>query len=285
MIPLWLGIEFILGVIGAIITSISDFMADGGFASYTSPEDYIIFIPVTLVFLFIGIPFFSAGVQIVRACTPVANVIIRTYMHPLGTISGDFFSRLYNSSYTPLFKFQDGALNAILSNEQVMIIYEMFNDKDKPIYVFENGNRRGFKVENSNYKIWHRLCLSFNYMTIYEDIYNILELKIKQEFDEKDIQKLIVGENSEENTDCKTEDLVDINNCSEADLIALPGIDLSMAKIIIKTKTSINGFRDVDDFIKRLNPPEEVAHQLRTKICVTESSDVSKLNNERPVDF
>ena len=64
----------------------------------------------------------------------------------------------------------------------------------------------------------------------------------------------------------KPEDKVDVNNASEVELTALPGISIVMSKKLIKKREEIGGFKSADDVFLFLHLRDHMQEQLKVKI-------------------
>ena len=80
---------------------------------------------------------------------------------------------------------------------------------------------------------------------------------------------------------------IDINNCSEVELTALPGISIVMSKKIIKKREEIGGFKNTNDFFLFLKLKPHMQKQLENLICVNKMKGLIKIekNKERSVDL
>jgi len=80
---------------------------------------------------------------------------------------------------------------------------------------------------------------------------------------------------------------LDINNASEVELTALPGISIVLAKKIIKKRDDIGGFKDENEFLQFTQLKPHMRVQLRELICVKKMRGSGKIkrNNERSVDL
>ena len=110
-------------------------------------------------------------------------------------------------------------------------------------------------------------CKIFN-TTIYEDIISSPSQKVKPKEDVK----------------IKT----DINNCSEVELTALPGISIVIAKKIIKKREDIGGFKTVDEFLDFINLKPNMTNRLKDMVCITKKKGSLKTiekYKERTVDL
>ncbi len=161
------------------------------------------------------------------------------------------------------------------------------------------------------------MCERFNYSTKYDDIQNSLRAtaiitesvysskpvkstantnqdnpksQVAKKYEEasssgnKENQKL----NKEiENFVKLTDGLVDVNNASEAELTALSGINIVIAKKIINYRDTVRPFKSVDDFIEVMGIKPHFAKQLSTQICVNKVNmkKVKKAKAERIIDL
>ncbi len=160
------------------------------------------------------------------------------------------------------------------------------------------------------------MCEMFNYNTRYIDVYNSLKAnaiitetvysskpseqqnnippltpksQVAQKYEaaassKKDKQKL----NKEiENFVKLTDGLTDVNNASEAELTALSGINIVIAKKIIRYRDTVRPFKSVDDFIEVMNIKPHFAEKLKNEICVKKVNmkKVKKAKSERIIDL
>ena len=84
-----------------------------------------------------------------------------------------------------------------------------------------------------------------------------------------------------------TDGLTDVNNASEAELTALSGINIVMAKKIINYRDTVRPFKSVDDFIEVMNIKPHFAKRLKAEICVNKVNmkKVKKARAERIIDL
>ena len=80
---------------------------------------------------------------------------------------------------------------------------------------------------------------------------------------------------------------IDVNNCSEAELTALPGISIVISKKIIKKREEIGGFKNVEEFLIFVRLKPNVSKQLEPRICVNKMKGSLKVkrSNERQIDL
>lgn len=133
---------------------------------------------------------------------------------------------------------------------------------------------------------WDRICMEFDHQTSYNDILrqcSLSAIEIKESFMQAGVRK----NNKIEEKIIKSEELIDINNCSEAELTALPGISAVISKKIIKFREETREFKSFDDFIAEMAIKEHFAEQLKTKIVVNKKivEPIKKIQDERIIDI
>lgn len=81
--------------------------------------------------------------------------------------------------------------------------------------------------------------------------------------------------------------LIDLNNCSEAELTALPGISIIMAKKIIVFRETKHPFKSVEEFFEVMKIKPHFAKQLEKLICAKKINmkKVKKARQERTIDL
>ncbi len=159
------------------------------------------------------------------------------------------------------------------------------------------------------------MCEIFNYSTRYTEIYNSLKANAiitetvyssrsvdtsvnpnippKSQVAKKYTQASAdQKENRKLNKDIEnfvklTDGLTDVNNASEAELTALSGINIVLAKKIIKYRDTVRPFKSVDDFIAVMGIKPHFAKRLRDEICVNKVNikKVRKAKAERIIDL
>jgi hypothetical protein len=150
-----------------------------------------------------------------------------------------------------------------------------------------NDSRR-FKIIQSDThtldELWNMFCMTFSWQTSYDGLIELcskFKVKIKESQPSKSIRSEregIKGENIEK---------LDINNASQMELTALPGVNVIMAKRIIKRREELRGFKSVDaflDFIKLSSHAESV---IKERVCVNKMKGSLKIerNKERKIDL
>ncbi|MCQ2739572.1 MAG: helix-hairpin-helix domain-containing protein [bacterium] len=146
-----------------------------------------------------------------------------------------------------------------------------------------------------NDELFNLFCVDFNYNKHYDDIVNdcrryrvsIIENKIDGtgNISENTLSNKQIAANQTISDDIS--DKTDINNASEIELTALPGISIVLSKRIIKKREEIDGFKSINDFFSFLNLKPHMEKQLRDKVFVTKMNGKvqNKYTKERQVDL
>ena len=139
------------------------------------------------------------------------------------------------------------------------------------ILIFSTKKNRGFDL-------WDTICINFdNYTTYYTfvDMCNEIQIPYKEEIINNVKTKFVQKEK------------VDINNATEVELTALPGISIVLSKKIIKKREEIGGFKRVQDVFVYLKLKQHMQNQLQDLICVNKmkgSVNIIK-TSERQIDL
>ena len=147
---------------------------------------------------------------------------------------------------------------------------------------------------------FNHMCNFFGYKTNFAECLEVLTeyAKIRTEItDKKEMPKAEEEyiEKPKEDTAVKPEPLpdidvsnkVDINNSSESELIGLPGINIILAKKIIKFREEEHQFYSVDEFFREMKIKPHFFKQLREQIIVRKINikKVKKARKERIIDL
>lgn len=129
--------------------------------------------------------------------------------------------------------------------------------------------------------LWDMFCKSFHHNTTYDGLVkncSLYRVTIKETFPE---QAKIPIEKPVNVTK------VDVNNASEVELTALPGISIVMSKKLIKKREEIGGFKSADDVFLFLHLRDHMQEQLRDKICVNPMQGYTRIERsaERELDL
>jgi len=81
--------------------------------------------------------------------------------------------------------------------------------------------------------------------------------------------------------------LVDVNNASEQEIAAIPGVGPLLAKKSIKFRESIKGFQSVEDFAQALGLKPHILEQIRSLVVISpiKATQVAAKRSGRIVDF
>lgn len=141
--------------------------------------------------------------------------------------------------------------------------------------------------------LWDMFCISFSYNTTYKelkDLCNTFQAQI-------DVREEAVIKSSVSSTPVKTaqnteiskevKEKLDVNNSSEMELTALPGVSIVLAKKIIKRREELGGFKDVNSFLEFTGLKPHMRLQLRDLVCVNKMKGSGKIKryNERSIDL
>lgn len=166
--------------------------------------------------------------------------------------------------------------------------------------------KRSFRVMYSQVhpteELWNMFCMAFSFNTSFDGLVQLcntyqVQIAVTGEMQIENNANNITPKTTSNNiikvdadirpkTNNNTEK-IDINNASEVEITALPGISIVMAKKLVKKREVINGFKKVDDVILFLHVKPHIEKQLRELICVNKikTSIKIKRNKERSVDL
>ena len=156
---------------------------------------------------------------------------------------------------------------------------------------------RSFKVvKSSEYsmdELWDMMCVRFDYNTSFDgltELCHIYNAKIiveggeaSNEIKNTPIQRKVdvIPKNVE------PKEKLDVNNASEVELTALPGVSIVMAKKLIKKREEIGGFKSVNDVCLFLRLKPHLQTQLEKLICVKKMKGSIRIDRyqERKLDL
>lgn len=143
---------------------------------------------------------------------------------------------------------------------------------------------RTFKVTKTSVfdtnELWNLFCINFSHNKSYQGL-----LEDCNRFKASIYEDIITPKLPQER---KLPDVkIDINNCSEAELTALPGISIVISKKIIKKREEIGGFKSVEEFLIFVRLKPNVTKQLEPRICVNKMKGSLRVkhNDERQIDL
>ena len=242
-----------------------------------------------LILLFTMFPIPSIFISVV--C--IFSYVCFTYFSKKNVVDSGTTSRRKAALYAAkafLGHYDDIWSNLKLSNQYcyISMIDEMtiIGVEKKP----DGGDYRTFKVVKSNVhdwiELWNMFCINFSYNKTYDGLiedcrrYNLVVDEKIMEMPEK--QNIIPAKIKPE-----AGNLVDINNASEEEIAALPGISVIMAKKSIKKREEIDGFKNINEFFAFLKIKPHMQDQLINLICVNKIKNTGKIERfqERKVDL
>ena len=203
-------------------------------------------------------------------------------------------TKIYLAPYNDIWR------NLKLSNKYCSI--RLGSDGSSIIARDANSSVRSFKVVrsmiHSREDLWNMICNSFDHNTTFDGLIQLcktfqVEIDISQSSVEnynnqkdKKASSNVVPKSDIVQTDLPKEKL-DVNNASEVELTALPGVSIVMAKKLIKKREEISGFKSVDDVCMFLHLKPHMQNQLKMLICVNKMKGSAKIkrNTERSIDL
>lgn len=149
---------------------------------------------------------------------------------------------------------------------------------------------RKFKIINSKVhdekELWNMFCTAFSHQTSYDGLLELCDTYKLSRFDDIVVPQQALTPNLPQTVQLQ-QPITDINNCSEIELTALPGISIVLAKKIIKKREELGGFKSVENFLDFLKLKSNITNQLRTLVCVNKMQGSLKIERfeERRVDL
>jgi len=153
---------------------------------------------------------------------------------------------------------------------------------------------RKFRVLKSNThsyrKLWDMFCISFDYQTTYDRLLELCHLYNTQIY-ETTLGLPSISDNKinikPESKNTNVKEKLDINNASEIEITALPGISIVLSKKLIKKREEIGGFKTLDDVFLFLKLKPHMENQLRSLVCVKKMKGSVKIERfeERKIDL
>lgn len=197
-------------------------------------------------------------------------------------------ARIYLSPYRDIWR------NLRLSNKYCEL---RLGTDGQTIRAKDFTSNRYFKVIRSKIHdrndLWDMFCISFSHNTTFDELISLSE-RFEAEIDlrgEKD--NIVKPVENVKPTAVKVDTAepqkpkLDVNNASEVELTALPGISIVMAKKLIKKREELGGFKTVNDVFLFLHIKPHIQSQLENLICVNKMKNGGKIKryNERSIDL
>ena len=206
-------------------------------------------------------------------------------------------ARIYLAPYSDIWR------NLKLSNKHCVLRLQA---DGKTITARDSDNvGRSFTITESKLysynDLWNLFCTRFGHNTTFDELINLskifnTEIDLKGEPKSKQLnavasqsaikvyEKSEIREKTETNVN---KEKLDVNNASEVELTALPGVSIVMAKKLIKKREEIGGFKTVNDVCLFLKLKPHMQNQLENLICVNKMKGNMKIKryNERSIDL
>ena len=261
-------------------------------------NNFISFIPILLLLIIIASALFQESLNlylfifflILIRC--IIKMGVFPYLRELDSSADEALRRkaalkkaeIYLSPYQNIWK------NLKLSNNYCYLKLE--SDGVSITCKEKNYPYRKFNVIESHvheYKdLWNMFCINFNHNKNYDDLVDDCRLyKLSIYETVKKTKTITEFENRKTLDNTKTAKL-DINNSSEIEITNLPGINIIMAKKIVKKRNEIGGFKTIEEIFEVIKLKPHFEKQLYELICIKKMKNVCKkieLNNERNVDL
>ena len=197
-------------------------------------------------------------------------------------------AKMYLSPYQNIWrnlKLSNKHCSLELTRDQIIIAKE----KDD----ISGVNREFIIVDTEVYsfdELWNMFCQSFSSFKTYNGLVHdakLFKARISEILPKITVDKTYSQAQEEKKIPLKPIEKLDVNNCSEIELTALPGINIVMAKKLIKKREEIGGFKKIDDVFLFLHLKEHMINQLRILICVNKMKGSLNLKrfSERQVDL
>lgn len=155
------------------------------------------------------------------------------------------------------------------------------------------GNYRKFRIVESKIhtmaEVWDMFCLNFDHLTSYDGLIELCNLFRVTYIEEPvgDVPKKNQSKQQKNTQTTVVSEKLDINNASEVEITALPGISIVLSKKIIKRREEIGGFKSVEDVFSFLKLKPHMENQLKNLICVKKMKGSIQIQRtkERSIDI
>lgn len=147
------------------------------------------------------------------------------------------------------------------------------------------------RLDNIFEKTFDDICISFNENASYKGIIAVLNGKFTiHETNPKPSTKPVIMEEDDEKPITLTSKyikVIDINSASEKEIAKLPGINIILAKRIIKYRELHDGIKSAEEFYKEFKIKPHFQKRLETQICFNKMNKKKKKKStdERIIDF
>ena len=235
-----------------------------------------------LVYCFFIFPIPAIIISVIGVIAYLIFINIRRHGHPPEQTQARLTvlkeAEMYLSPYTSIWK------NLKLSNKHCSL--SLGEDGVTIRAVEKGGECRSFTVVSSSVYsmpvLWNLFCHHFDSTKTYyglKDECRIYRVQIREYIRPKSQNAFYLSG--------PKRDVVDINNASEVEITALPGISIVLAKKLIKKREEIGGFKNIHEVFVYLKLKPHMENQLRDLICVNKMKGSVKIEKyqERHVDL
>ena len=171
------------------------------------------------------------------------------------------YANYINESSTALGRFArpiSGNFKIVLANKYILIEFDIrnFTNCNHKIIIVDKCNNIKYTINlklgyiTSYFGIYKAICDFINYDTNYDDIIDFIQTNAIYKYSK---ERRVVN--------C----FLDINQASEAELTAIPGVTIAKAKHAIKVRNKQKRFLTMNQFYKAINLDEEFIAQIPTK--------------------
>lgn len=176
-------------------------------------------------------------------------------------------------------------------NKKIVCISKKPTNKDKikiltATIAPEMTNLYSYTVDYVIDNLWDTLCMNFTAITAYENIHDAVSVALlaiqESEINLPQGTKTQKVYDSVSNTQIRTNNLLNINTATEAELLALPGVNIVIAKKALKYIERTGGFNSVEEFIEKMKIKNIFVEQIKNLTCVAleDNSENNKTNEE-----
>lgn len=145
----------------------------------------------------------------------------------------------------------------------ICISKDVINGKRKFLTAKVNYELKKYYSQPLDYVIdffWDNICKTFTYSTVYENISSAAATALLT-VNETEIG---IGTQNKSIQPTNNKNLLNINSALESELLALPGVNIIIAKKALKYIEKNNGFKSVEEFIEKMKIKDSFAEQIKS---------------------
>ena len=195
-----------------------------------------------------------------------------------------------------------------LKNKQVALMYDTrkeimnlidLNDLSRSATIYWNEQTESIlrATDNKFARTFDEICFSFNERANYPGMLKVLQERFTvihildskaNELVYKEQNEILKSNDKIQQQEQLTEPIkkIDINSATEDEIAKLPGINVVVAKKIIKYRDEKDGFKTIEEFFSVMKIKKHFQDQLKSCVDVLPIKKAKKLKNtERIIDF